>query len=204
MEKVTGNEKILVQEGQTVRSGDIIATCGSSGRSTGPHLHFELRITGKPVDPLKYIVEPLKYLDSRFTDLRDGTVHDSETDLIWLKNADCLRFTKWDDAMAAAEGLEDGECGLKDGSVAGDWRLPTKEELEGVGTDPPTTWDSGKPPVAWTTPGSPFENVKYYYWSSTEYVSSTASAWSVYMAYVIVYHFPKDCGFYVWPVRAVN
>lgn len=48
-------EKILVKEGQVLKSGDIIATCGSSGRSTGPHLHFELRKDGKPVDPEKYV-----------------------------------------------------------------------------------------------------------------------------------------------------
>ena len=48
-------KKILVQEGQTVKSGDIIATYGKSGRSIGPHLHFELLKDGKPVDPFKYI-----------------------------------------------------------------------------------------------------------------------------------------------------
>jgi murein DD-endopeptidase MepM/ murein hydrolase activator NlpD len=48
-------EKILVKKGQAVKKGDTIATCGSSGRSTGPHLHFELRKDGKPIDPEQHI-----------------------------------------------------------------------------------------------------------------------------------------------------
>ena len=47
--------RIEVSEGQEVQSGDRIGAIGSTGLSTGPHLHFELRIDGKAVDPTPYL-----------------------------------------------------------------------------------------------------------------------------------------------------
>ena len=46
---------ILVQEGQTIRVGEPIGKLGSSGRSTGPHLHYEVRINDEPVDPTRFL-----------------------------------------------------------------------------------------------------------------------------------------------------
>lgn len=47
--------KILVTPGQKVRQGERIALSGNTGASTGPHVHFEMRVRGVAVDPLKYV-----------------------------------------------------------------------------------------------------------------------------------------------------
>ncbi len=46
---------LRVREGQRVEAGDLIGTMGSTGRVTGPHLHFEVRLEGHAVDPLDYL-----------------------------------------------------------------------------------------------------------------------------------------------------
>lgn len=48
---------ILVKTGQTVTAGQQIALVGSSGQSTGPHLHFEVRVDGAPIEPMAYLLE---------------------------------------------------------------------------------------------------------------------------------------------------
>ncbi len=50
------NSKLVVKTGQKIRRWDKIAEVGSTGRSSGPHLHYEVRLNGVPVDPENYIL----------------------------------------------------------------------------------------------------------------------------------------------------
>ena len=125
----------------------------------------------------------------RFTDNGDGTVTDNLTALIWLKNANCFGVQIWVNALSSANALASPSCGLSDGSVAGNWRLPNVNELHSLGP----TW-----PLA-----GPFTGVQsYYYWTSTTYAGFTNTAWTVNLNNGDV-NFIVKAAFtdYVWPVR---
>lgn len=133
----------------------------------------------------------------RFTDNGNGTVTDRRTGLMWLQDANPCGEKEWEAARIYCANL----------SYAGysDWRLPTKAELQGIGTNPPTTWESGFPSVTWKMPGAPFTNVQSnYYWSGTSW-SDPAGAWDVRMNSGYTDNPNKSYDFYyVWPVRGGN
>ena len=58
LETIYAHAKSLnVKKGQQVKRGYLIAQVGNTGYSTGPHLHYEIRVNGIPVDPLYYILD---------------------------------------------------------------------------------------------------------------------------------------------------
>lgn len=109
----------------------------------------------------------------RFTDNADGTVTDHLTGLIWLKNAQCFSASNWANALASANQLASGSCGLSDGSTAGQWRMPNINELESL-----VDVSSANPAVS---PSAPFSNigVSNAYWSSTTYTASPSNAMAI-------------------------
>ncbi|PAF50980.1 peptidase M23 [Helicobacter sp. 13S00401-1] len=63
--------KILVQAGEFVKKGQTIAYSGTTGASTGPHLHYEIRFLGKPINPIGFIRWDLGNFDDIFTKERN-------------------------------------------------------------------------------------------------------------------------------------
>ena len=138
----------------------------------------------------------------------NGTVKDMQTGLVWLKNANCFGLTSWADANIKAAALASGQCGLVDGSKAGDWRLPTVEEWEAInmaGCYPfpggPTIPDKTGTAcyltgVQWAT------NVQSnVYWSSSSNTATPSDAWAFDLFSREVNGGTKTFNLYVWPVR---
>lgn len=130
----------------------------------------------------------------RFTDNGNGSVTDNLTGLIWLKNANCYGARNWTTALADANGLNTGECGLTDGSTAGQWRLPNVKELQSL-----IDYGTYNPALP---SGHPFSGVQTSnYWSSATNADNTSYAWVVYLNSGYMYGGNKAGSYYVWPVR---
>jgi len=52
------NRELLVRAGDVVKAGQVIARAGETGRATGPHVHYEIQLNNKPLDPMKFLELP--------------------------------------------------------------------------------------------------------------------------------------------------
>ena len=129
----------------------------------------------------------------RWCDNGNGTITDMTTGLIWLKNVACPGEMTWDEAIyEIIDTVYAGFCGITDGSVAGDWRLPTKGELGAI--------KIGSEPITAATPEF-FTNVQAnnFYWSRTPNDPLSAFAVSLESSFSLT---PGKGSLYpVWPVR---
>jgi hypothetical protein len=146
----------------------------------------------------------------RFKDNEDGTVTDNLTGLIWLKNANCDGRKTWAEALTFCNSLAAGQCGLTDGSIPGDWRLPNILEMVSL-----IHWGVYSPCISDTegtgqwSQGDPFTNVETagytpHYWTSTSFESpggGFTEAFCVPMTSGGIDDFSKSTEIHVWPVR---
>ncbi len=117
----------------------------------------------------------------------DGTVTDTSSGLVGLAGS-CFDQVPWEAALAAVGGLGHGQCGLKDNSQVGEWRLPSKEELTRL--------------LVWEKSGL-FSVVQgRSYWSGSSRANDQSTAWfaNPKSGYIDFDH-KSNGAHYVWPVR---
>ena len=114
----------------------------------------------------------------------NGTITDGG--LVWLKNANCFGTQVLSEAKNSVNVLRSGFCGLRDSSVSGQWRLPTKDELVRRGGN-----------------RQGFDNVQlsHYYWTSSPWECNNSITWTVFISAYRVRSdiMPKEAC--LWPVR---
>jgi hypothetical protein len=149
----------------------------------------------------------------RYFDCGNGTVTDSATGLIWLKDAACMGNQQWAGAHATTATLSSGTCGLTDGSFPGDWRLPTETEwaqtiaaagpsgLNCTGANGPALTDNTGQ-VCLKNGVTSFTNVAAIsYWSGSTYAPSPGNARYADLLTGTLNDFAKTLFVPLWPVR---
>jgi hypothetical protein len=134
----------------------------------------------------------------RWVDNGNGTTTDTLTGLVWLRDAGAIHQLNWADAVAAVNALASPQCGLSDGSVAGDWRMPTRNEMQSLSDRNQTnhadyfnnTFRYADESLYQSAVFTGFVSLQYY-WTSTTYAADTTQAWTVYSCDFGVYDMPK-------------
>lgn len=148
--------------------------------------------------------QPRRYIDNG-----DGSVTDTQTGLIWLKDAGCLGAMSVSNAINAAGNLSHGQCGLTDGSVPGVWRLPTKVEWEATVADAvalgciaPALTDTAGTGCFLQEPMKIFTNIPGFdvFWSST-FEGNALQFWYMSLGDGTMGILPFSESLNAWPVR---
>lgn len=171
-------------------------TCGTANCPSGQDGDYEMGIDPviAPTYDITGAYNTPAWTGVRFTDNGDGTVTDNLTALIWLKNAHCWGPQNWGNALTTSNALAHGQCGLTDGSSAGDWRLPNANEMHSL-----IDLTQSNPALP---SGHHFYGVQLNaYWSSTTGTICITSAKAVSLLDGYVGNYAKSNWGYVWPVR---
>jgi Protein of unknown function (DUF1566)/Carboxypeptidase regulatory-like domain len=193
-DKATSNNSLWAVKSGGSGAIQLLATgvyAGVGGASFGTHDDASLQL-GVPLT------------SPRFIDNGDGTVSDTVTGLLWLKQADCIINLSWSAAISAVNTLANGRCGLSDGSTAGQWRMPNRTEMLSLSDRAPTfpqaDYFKGIYPAAGPVIFTNFVT-SVYYWTSTTEAADTTQAWTVYSCDFGVYNLPKAGTGYTLAVR---
>jgi hypothetical protein len=137
----------------------------------------------------------------------NGTCTDTLTGLIWLEQANAIKLP-WAQALAAVNALASGQYGLSDGSVAGSWRMPTRNELQSLTDRNQTNHADYFDNTYYYANGTVYEPAVFinfisleYYWTSTTYAPDPTQAWAAYSCDFGMYQVPKANTGYTLAVR---
>ncbi len=143
----------------------------------------------------------------RFADNGNGTVTDTVTGLVWLKLANCIQGS-WSSALTVVSQLANGQCGLTDGSAAGSWRMPNRNEMLSLQDRMENNHADFFDQTYLNMDGTVFQSAIFnnmiplqYYWTSTTDAANNSEAWTVYSCDFGVYDTPKSNTGYSMAVR---
>jgi hypothetical protein len=199
-----GNSNTAGERSASVSGGAANTASGSSASVSGGRRNTAsadfTSVSGEP-----NAAPPCFDNNNRYVDCGNGTVMDTVTGLLWLKDANCFGQEDYATANTLVARLKDGDCGLTDNSAPGDWRLPTKEEWEVTTAEALVLGCVG--PSLTNTEGTacgpePFTGaLSNRFWSSFTLTSLPTFAWHVDTNFGAVGTDAKAENRFVWPVR---